>query len=78
MKFSKPFSGVVNGDVMPTDFGAGDDCPRELEAGARELGALRDKQTAAEAKAADAEADAEGKAAEDAAAAAAAADAAKS
>ena len=39
-KFSKPFRGVKDGDIYPTAFEAGEDCPPELEAGAESLGAL--------------------------------------
>lgn len=39
-KFTKPFRGVVEGDIYPTDFEVGDNCPPELEAGAESLGAL--------------------------------------
>jgi hypothetical protein len=42
-KFSKPFYGVRDGDIYPTEFTAGDECPPELEAGAIELGALADE-----------------------------------
>lgn len=30
MKFTKPFSGVKAGEIYPTDFAAGDECPPEL------------------------------------------------
>ncbi|MGZ2748319.1 MULTISPECIES: hypothetical protein [Burkholderia] len=36
----KPFKGVKNGEIYPTAFKIGDECPEELEDGARELGAL--------------------------------------
>lgn len=39
-KFLKPFRGVKDGEIYPTDFEAGEDCPLELEAGAESLGAL--------------------------------------
>lgn len=49
-KFIKPFRGVPDGEIYPKQFEAGDECPSELEAGARELGALEgseDKKAAA-------------------------------
>lgn len=39
-KFSKPFTGVKAGEIYPTKFSVGDDCPSELESAARTLGAL--------------------------------------
>ena len=39
-KLTKPFRGVRDGDIYPTEFAAGEECPRELEAGARASGAL--------------------------------------
>lgn len=42
MKFTKPFRGVKDGDIYPTEFAPGDDCPPELEAGALAMGALAD------------------------------------
>ncbi len=39
-KLIKAFLGVLNGEIYPTQFEAGDECPPELEAGALELGAL--------------------------------------
>lgn len=39
-KLTKAFRGVKSGDIYPTDFAQGDDCPRELEAGAKASGAL--------------------------------------
>ncbi|MBH9725120.1 hypothetical protein JAO10_32845 [Burkholderia contaminans] len=36
----KPFRGVKNGEIYPTEFEVGDECPDELEDGARALGAL--------------------------------------
>ncbi|APG04950.1 hypothetical protein BJI69_14315 [Luteibacter rhizovicinus DSM 16549] len=39
-KFTKSFRGVKNGEIYPTDFVQGDDCPKELEAGAKACGAL--------------------------------------
>ena len=49
-KFIKPFKGVPNGEIYPKQFDIDEDCPEELEAGARELGALEgseDKKAAA-------------------------------
>lgn len=40
MKFSKPFLGVKSGDVYPTEYAPGDDCPPELEDAARACGVL--------------------------------------
>lgn len=39
-KFSKAFRGVPAGKIYPQDYAAGDDCPPELEAAARDAGAL--------------------------------------
>ncbi|KOQ68294.1 hypothetical protein [Stenotrophomonas maltophilia] len=39
-KLTKPFRGVRDGEIYPSDFAAGDECPPELEAGARACGAL--------------------------------------
>ncbi len=39
MKASKPFKGVMEGDIYPTEFNPGDEIPPELEAAALELGA---------------------------------------
>lgn len=39
-KFTKPFCGCRDGDIYPTDFQPGDDCPAELEAAARSVGAI--------------------------------------
>jgi len=44
MKFSKNFSGVKDGEIYPTDFVKGDECPKELEASALELGCLASKK----------------------------------
>lgn len=41
MKFSKAFTGVKSGDVYPTEFKAGDECPAELLEAAKELGAVK-------------------------------------
>ena len=40
MKFTKQFHGVKDGDIYPTQFEPGEECPRELEAAAHEAGAL--------------------------------------
>ncbi|HEV8035970.1 hypothetical protein [Yoonia sp.] len=40
MKFIKPFYGVKAGEIYPHQFKAGDDCPPELEAAAKSVGAL--------------------------------------
>ncbi|CAJ5371817.1 bacteriophage protein [Burkholderia pseudomallei] len=39
-KLIKPFKGVKNGEIYPTLLEVGEECPPELEDGARELGAL--------------------------------------
>jgi len=47
MKLNKPFKGVPDGEIYPVEYQAGNECPPELEAGARELDALEpsdDKQ----------------------------------
>lgn len=40
LKVTKPFRGVPDGEIYPVAYAAGDPIPPELEAGARELGAL--------------------------------------
>lgn len=40
MKFIKPFKGVKSGDIYPTDFAKGDECPPELEGAALQCGAV--------------------------------------
>lgn len=44
-KLTKPFRGVPNGEIYPVEYKAGDECPPELEAGARASGALADGKT---------------------------------
>jgi len=39
-KFIKAFRGVRKGEIYPTQFKAGDDCPAELERAAKAVGAL--------------------------------------
>jgi len=39
-KFSKSFKGVKDGDIYPTSFEKGADCPPELEEAAASVGAL--------------------------------------
>ena len=39
-KLIKAFRGVPKGAIYPVAYEAGQECPSELEAGARELGAL--------------------------------------
>lgn len=46
-KLTKPFRGVRDGEIYPTDFTVGDECPPELEAGARALGALSEGKSSA-------------------------------
>lgn len=45
MKLIKPFKGVPAGEIYPVEYEPGDECPPELEAGARELGALDEGPT---------------------------------
>lgn len=40
MKFSKPFKGVRKGEIYPTEFAPGDECPKELEVAAKSVNAL--------------------------------------
>ena len=47
MKATKPFKGVKNGDIYPTEFAPGDEIPPELEAAAIELGAADAKKESA-------------------------------
>ncbi|WP_087686803.1 HeH/LEM domain-containing protein [Pandoraea sp. PE-S2R-1] len=47
-KLIAAFLGVLDGDIYPTQFEAGDECPPELEAGAQELGALGDESVSTE------------------------------
>ena len=42
MKFSKMFLGCRKGELYPTQFQPGDECPPELEAAARKCDALED------------------------------------
>jgi hypothetical protein len=42
MKLIKAIRGVKVGEIYPSNFAAGDECPEELLAAARELGALAD------------------------------------
>jgi len=39
-KFSKPFLGCKSGEIYPTQFDVGDECPSELEEAAASVGAL--------------------------------------
>ncbi|MGE8620198.1 MAG: hypothetical protein ACN6O0_20450 [Achromobacter spanius] len=45
MKLIKAIRGVKAGEIYPSEFGAGDECPEELLAAARELGALEEDST---------------------------------
>lgn len=47
MKATKEFKGVKEGDIYPTVFVPGAEIPPELEAAARELGAVEQKKAAA-------------------------------
>ena len=40
VKFAKTFRGVKAGEIYPTEFEPGDDCPPELEDAARACGVL--------------------------------------
>lgn len=40
MKFIKSFKGCRKGEVFPTDFKPGEECPKELEFAAKEAGAI--------------------------------------
>ena len=46
MKFIKPFKGCKQGDIYPTQFVEGDECPPELEAAAIETGSVEVKAAA--------------------------------
>jgi hypothetical protein len=39
-KLTRPFHGVKDGEIYPTEFAPGDECPPELQAAAESLGAL--------------------------------------
>ena len=39
-KLTKPLFGAPNGEIYPREIAAGEECPPELEAAAREIGAL--------------------------------------
>ena len=41
MKFIKNFSGVRRGEIYPTEFEKGEDCPLELELAAMDCGAVK-------------------------------------
>ena len=41
-KLTKPFHSMSDGEIYPTEFADGDDCPTKLQAGARASGALAD------------------------------------
>lgn len=43
MKLIKPIYGVVDGEIYPVWIAAGETCPKELEAAAREIGAVQTK-----------------------------------
>lgn len=40
MKFTEPFYGVKAGEIYPTRFKIGDDCPPELVEAAKSVGAV--------------------------------------
>ena len=45
-KLTKPITGCANGEIYPREYAAGEDCPAELEAYAREIGALAEDKAA--------------------------------
>lgn len=47
MKLIKPFRGVPKGEIYPRQYQAGDDCPPELLAAARELEAVEQEKKSA-------------------------------
>lgn len=49
-KFRNPFRGVPAGKIYPVQYERGDECPKELEASAKALGALDDAKPAKKAK----------------------------
>ena len=49
-KLTKPFQGVKEGEIYPTEFAAGDECPPELQAAAESLGALEQPKKPAKGK----------------------------
>jgi hypothetical protein len=51
MIFVAPFSGVKTGDIYPTDFKPGDECPPELESSAIALRCVEDDASKAKKKA---------------------------
>jgi hypothetical protein len=44
MKFKVEWTGVKAGEIYPTEFAPGDECPPELEAAARECGVLAESE----------------------------------
>ncbi|MBK1780565.1 hypothetical protein JHL22_04985 [Advenella sp. WQ 585] len=50
MKFIKPFKGCKQGDLYPTQFVEGDECPDELLDAAKEVGAVDVKPAPRKAK----------------------------
>lgn len=44
MKFAKPFRGVKQGEIYPTQFSVGDECPPELLKAAQSLGVLEQEK----------------------------------
>lgn len=50
MKFIKSFRGARRGEVFPTDFKAGEECPDELIAAAKALGAVEVEKSAPKTK----------------------------
>lgn len=49
-KFSKAFRGARKGEIYPTDFAPGDECPPELERAAQACGVLEQAARPAETK----------------------------
>lgn len=46
MKLTKPILGCSGGEILPRIYAAGEDCPDDLIAAARELGALEERPKA--------------------------------
>lgn len=44
MKFAKDWSGVKAGEIYPTDFKPGDECPEDLQESAAAMGALEEEK----------------------------------
>lgn len=53
MKFIQPFKGCKQGDLYPTQFAVGDECPPELEFAAIDAGAVAAEKPTRKTKAED-------------------------